>query len=114
MLKAEISIPVALATAAVTYGLYQWATPNLAETRTIPPGSNGDAMLGSSERTALIASAALAGTVSLLARDPVPFIVAGGLAVVLSWTHRYARAVDPTSNALPRVTGERYLVEAQG
>lgn len=114
MLKAEVSIPVALGAAAVTYGLYQWATPNLAETRTIPPGSSGDAMVGSSERVALIASAGLAGVISLVAKDPVPFIVAGGLAVVLSWSHRYARSVDPATNALPRATGERYVVEAAG
>jgi type IV secretory pathway TrbD component len=114
MLKAEVSIPVAVGVAALTYGIYQWATPNLAETRTVPPGTNGDAMLGSSERVALIASAGLATAVSLIAKDPVPFIVGAGLAVVMSWSHRYARAVDPMTNSLPRATGERYMVEAAG
>lgn len=114
MLKAEVSIPVAIGVGALTYGIYQWATPNLAETRTVPPGTNGDAVLGSSERVALIASTGLALGVSLVAKDPVPFIIGAGLAVALSWSHRYARAVDPMTNTLPRATGERYMVEAVG
>jgi len=118
-MKPEVSIPVGLATAAVVYGTYQWvAGPNLADVRTVGPDSTGESMLASQERTALFVAAGVSGAISLIAKDPVPFWLGAGLAVVLSWVHRYSRNVDPTTNKLPargnRLAGARYTAEAIG
>lgn len=118
MLKPEVSIPVGAATAAVVYGTYSYvAGPNLADVRTVNPDGQGEKLLASQERTALLVSVAVAGGISLIAKDPVPFWFGAGLAVVLSWCHRYARNVDPTANKLASregLTGTRYQVEALG
>lgn len=116
-MRAEVSIPVALATMAVVYATYDLASPPLADVRTIAPGSPGDVMVGNSERTALLTSAGVAAAISLIARDPVPFWFGAGFAVVLSWTHRKARVTDPTTGRVAgqlRLTGSRYQVEASG
>jgi hypothetical protein len=111
-MKAEISIPVALATATMTWGIYQLALPSHADQRTLIPGTVEDAMAGSSERVALIAAVTLAATVSLLAGDPVPFWFGGGTAVGLSWLSRHARAVDPATNGLPRSSAAEVTLTA--
>jgi hypothetical protein len=112
-LKAEVSIPVALATMTVVYGTYQVALPNLADARTVPAGN---AHLASAERTALAASAGVAAAISLIARDSVPFILGGLFAVGLSWMHRAAAHTDPVTGriARPTLTGRRYTVESAG
>jgi hypothetical protein len=118
MLKAEVSVPVALATGAVVVGTYQMLSPSMADVRTVPPGTPGDAHLASSERTALLVAVGIAGGISLIAKDPVPFWVGGGIAVALSWIHRYARTVDPMTSKLPtgsqQLVGSRYVVQAAG
>jgi hypothetical protein len=120
MLKAEVSVPVALATGAVVIGTYSVLSPPMADVRTVPTGTPGEAHLAGSERTALLVSAGIAGAISLIAKDPVPFWIGAGLAVALSWIHRYSRAVDPMTSKLPRngngvqMSGMRYQVEAAG
>jgi len=114
MLKAEISIPVALATAALTWGIYQFALPTLADARGVEP-NNKDLM--SAENTALILAAGVAGGISILAHDTTPFIVAGLLATALSWTHRKANMTDSTTQRIfnaDQYTARRYDVEAVG
>lgn len=113
-MKPEVSIPVAAATMALVYGTYSMALPNLADARTVPAG-NGH--LAAAERSALLTSVAVAAGVSLVAKDPVPFILGGLFAVGLSWLHRGANAVDPVSGkiAVPGDFGaRRYRVEAEG
>lgn len=118
MLKPEVSIPVGLATAGVVYGTYQFiAGPNLADVRTVNPDGQGERMLASQERTALFVAVGVSGAISLIAHDPVPFWLGAGLAVVLSWCHRYSRNVDPTANKLASragLQGGRYQAEALG
>ena len=114
-MRAEVSIPVAAATMAVVYAVYDLATPPMADVSTIRPGTAGDTLLGSSERSALLVSAGVAGAISLVARDPVPFWFGAGFAVVLSWWHRCERMRDPLSGKVaPRLTSSRYQVEANG
>ena len=111
-LKSEVSIPVTLATGAVVIAIYSHYLPAMAESKTVQPGSPGDMILGDSGRTALITSAAVAGAISLIAKDELIFALGGGLAVALYWMHAYSRAVDPGTGKLPQPHGNRYQVEA--
>lgn len=114
-MRAEVSIPVAAATMAVVYATYDLASPPMADVSTVQAGTPGDALLGKSERTALLVSAGVAGAISLVARDPVPFWFGAGFAVLLSWWHRAERMRDPLSGRVaPRLTSSRYQVEATG
>jgi hypothetical protein len=117
-MKPEVSIPVALATGAVVVGVYQAMSPSNADTRTVEPGSTGAEMLAGSERTALFVAVGVCGGISLIAKDPIPFVVGGLLAVALSWSHRYATNVNPGTNRLGTaagaLTGARYTVQAAG
>lgn len=114
MMKAEISIPVALGTAALTWGIYQVALPPLADARSVAP-NNRD--LASAENTALILAVGVAGAISILAHDSTPFVVAGLLGVALSWTHRHANQVDSRTQKIwnrDQYMGRRYQVQASG
>ena len=112
-LKAEVSIPVGLATCTLVYGIYQLAGPSLADQRMVPPGSAEESTLASTERTALFASATAAAAVSLISRDPIPFVLGGSLAVALSWFARHSRAVDPSSGRLPGMGPREVALTAQ-
>lgn len=121
MLKPEVSIPVALATGAVVVGVYQAMTPTSADQKTVNPGSRGADFLAGSEKTAFFVSVAVVGAISLIARDPVPFWVGGGVAVALSWVHRYSTNVDPGTGKLAGLTAgtgqlsaSRYTVQVAG
>lgn len=103
MLKPEVSVPVGLGTAALVYGIYQFALPNLADARSVEAGNED---LRASENTALWLAVASAAGVSLISGDSTPFVLGGLLAVGLSWSHRHARAIDPT-------TGQRDSVLAK-
>ena len=117
-MKPEVSIPVALATGAVVVGTYSAMSPSNADQRTVQPGTTGAEMLAGSERTALFVSVGVCGGISLIAKDPIPFVVGGLLAVGLSWAHRYAANVDPSTGKLAASTaglqGSRYTVQAVG
>lgn len=117
-MKAEVSIPVALATGAVVVGTYSAMSPSNADQRTVQPGTTGSEMLAGSERTALLVSVGICGGISLIARDPIPFVVGGLIAVALSWSHRYAANVDPSTGKLTATTaglgGSRYAVQVSG
>lgn len=113
-MKAEISIPVGLATAALVVGVYYAALPSLADARGVEP-NNPD--LGSAERAALLLSTGVAGGISILAKDSTPFIVGGLTAVALSWVHRKANMTDSTTQRVfnaHQFHGRRYEVEATG
>ena len=100
VVKPEVSIPVALATGAVVVGVYQTMVPSAADARTVTPGTRGHEFLAGSESAAFYVSVGVVGAISLIARDPVPFWVGGLMAVALSWSHRYARQVDPGTGRL--------------
>lgn len=111
-MKAEVSIPVALGTAAVVFGVYQLALPTVADVRAEDPD---DPALARAERTALILSATVAGGIALLANDATPFIVGGLFAVLLSWAHRHANMLDPSTQRVfntHQYSGRSYAVEA--
>src|ERR1700724_219375 len=102
-LKAEISLPIALATAAVVYGIYQTKVPDAATVRSTMPNN---AHLQTLRRQATIEAAAVVGGISLLAKDPTILVVGGALVVVEDWIHRHADAVHPqTGRMVPQSVG---------
>lgn len=90
-MRAEVSIPVALASAALTWGIYNSALPVIADARAVEPNSPD---LAKAERAALLLSVGVAAGISILAKDSTPFVVSGLLAVGLSWTHRHANQLN--------------------
>jgi hypothetical protein len=95
MLKPEVSLTVGLATAAVVYGLYQNATPTIADIRVSEPQ---DATIDGTRKMAAWTTAAIVGAVSLISKDPTVFILGGTMIVALDWWHRHANAFDPEVN----------------
>jgi hypothetical protein len=90
-LKPEVSLGVALATATVVYGIYQNATPPLADIRSLESGNTD---IQGAERQATWTAAAVVAGISLLAKDPTIFVVGGTAVVVMAWSHRHADTVD--------------------
>jgi hypothetical protein len=97
MLKPEVSLPIAAATGAVVFGIYQSHLPTVAETRVTSPGHPA---IQSSRKTATWMAAAVVGGISLIAADPTIFIVGGIMVVALDFTHRHADAVNPATNKM--------------
>jgi hypothetical protein len=91
-LRPEVSLPIALATGAVVYGIFQTHMPPVAESRVTMPGNQH---LSASRKTATWTAAAVVGGISLLAADPTIFIVGGTMVAVLDFTNRHANAVHP-------------------
>ena len=114
-MRAEVSIPVALGTAGIVWGIYQLALPSMAECRN---NSADDPNLAAAERSALAISAVISGGISLLSADPTPFVVGGLTAVMLSWWYRHHNMIDPDSQKVfnrDSFMGRSYRVEsAQG
>jgi hypothetical protein len=96
-LRAEVSLPITLATAAVVYGIFQTQLPTVAESKSTMPNN---AHLQSSRRTATVVSLAVCGGISHMAKDPSIFFVGGKLAVVLDFVHRHADAVHPQTGQM--------------
>jgi len=114
MLKAEVSIPVALATAGVVWGAYQLALPSLADTRAEEPNTPD---LARAERQALLISVGVAGGIALLAHDSTPFIVGGLFAVALSWCYRHSNMIDSRTQTIwnrDNFGARRYTIESDG
>lgn len=96
-LRAEVSLPIALATGAVVYGIFQTMLPPVAEAKVTQPNNRH---LQTTRRTATVAALAVCGGISLMARDPSIFVVGGTLAVVLDVVHRHADAVHPATGQM--------------
>lgn len=99
-----------LATAAVVYGVYQSALPQIADARSAQP-NNGD--LAASERSASFIAAGVVAGVSLIAKDITIFILGGSMVIAMAWWHRHANMVDPLlGKAVPHFTNENAQVDA--
>lgn len=92
MLKPEVSIPVALATGTMVYAIYNNATPTLADIRT---ADQFNADVASTRKQAAWTAAAVVAGVSLITKDPNPFILGGALIIGMDWAHRHADMVNP-------------------
>lgn len=91
-MKPEISIPVALATGVLVWSIYQNATPSLVDLRMAPPN---DPDVSHANTVAKWTAAGAVAAISLIARDPVVFMVGGAMVVINDWWNRHANAVDP-------------------
>lgn len=96
-LRAEVSIPIALATAGVVYAIYSNATPSIADIRSAP-ANNDD--IAHSERMATVASVGVVAGISLIARDPNILIVGGTMVIIMSIWTRHANGVNPQTGKL--------------
>jgi hypothetical protein len=107
-LKAEVSLGVGLATAAVVYAVYSNATPPLIDLRAAPAG---DPIAEGTRKTAAWTAAGVVAGISLISRDATVFILGGTMVVVLDWWHRHAIQFNPDSgtammpSATPDTTG---------
>jgi len=104
MLRPEVSLPTALATGAVVWAIYNSALPTVVDARV---GGHNDAHLASTERLAAWTAAGVVGGVSLISGDPNVLIVGGAMIVALSWWHRHANAVDPSTGKAATATAVR-------
>ena len=91
-LKPEVSLPIALATGAVVYGVYTQFTPTVADISAAPAH---DDTIDSSRKRATWTSAAIVAAISLIAKDPTVFVVGGSMVVLLDWHTRHANATNP-------------------
>jgi hypothetical protein len=91
-LRPEVSVPVALATATLVYGIFLNATPSIADIRTAEPGNQD---ISAAERLASWTAAGTVAGISLVAKDPNVFIVGESMVIALAWWHRHANAVNP-------------------
>lgn len=101
-LRAEVSIPVALATCALVYGLYSNATPSVADIRV---GAPDDKDIDASRKMAAWTAAAAVAGISLIAKDPTIFVLGGGSVIALDWWTRHANAVSPEVGKVPMGAG---------
>lgn len=103
MLKPEVSIPVACATGALVFGVYNLALPSVADVRT--SAENHPDVQSANKMAAWTSAAAVAG-ISLIARDMNVFIVGGGMVIALAWWYNHADLVIPEiSAAVPHFGG---------
>jgi len=97
MLKPEVSLPIAAATATIVFGIFQSTQPSVAQTRASAPGNPA---IDSSRKTATWLSASVVAGISLVAADPTIFIVGGAMVVALDMIHRHAGAVNPATGKM--------------
>lgn len=91
-MKPEISIGAGLALATLVYAIYTNATPSVADIRTL---TENNADIEKSERSATWLAAGSVAGVSLIARDPVIFMVGGSMVIAMAWWTRHANMVSP-------------------
>lgn len=92
MLKPEVSLPVAIATGAIVWGVYTHFMPPVSDVRAAQPNNS---VLNGSRSTATWISAGVVGAISLIARDPNIFVVGGAMVIALDFAHRHANSVHP-------------------
>lgn len=90
---------LAATTTAMVVGIFQTASPGIANVRV---SDANDKDLAGSEKSAAWLATALVSGVSLIAREPLVFIMGGSMVVALSWWHRHANSLDPQLESLKR------------
>jgi hypothetical protein len=90
--RAEVSLGMGLATAAIVWGVFNTSLPSIAEARVT---SQNDTQLQAAEKTATWVSAAVVAGVSLISKDATVFVLGGATIVALAWMHRHANMVHP-------------------
>lgn len=96
-LKADSSILIGLATAAVVYGIYQVNLPTTAAVRASTPNNQH---VAASRKAATWEAAAVVGGIAVLAHDPTVFVIGGAVLVLMDFSHRAANATDNVSGQI--------------
>ena len=91
-MKPEVSLGVALAVSTAVLAVHAVATPTMSDIRTLDPGNKD---ISHAENAATWMSAGLVSVVSLMARDPMIFIVGGAVTVGVAWFSRHSNHVIP-------------------
>ena len=97
LLKPEGSLAAGVATMAVVYTVYTSSVPPMAVVHAT--GANDD-NVEAGRKKAIITSAAVVGGISLIAKDPVIFILGSFTAVGLDFMVRHANASSPDTQKL--------------
>ena len=100
MQKPEISIPVALATVVMVFAIFQQATPPYVDQRSAPPN---DPDLSKSNKLATWTAAGAVSAISLVAKDPVVFMLGGSAVIAMSWWGKHGNAVNPLTGSASTV-----------
>jgi hypothetical protein len=103
MPKADISIPAALATATIVYGIQGRGLPEMANIRA--NGESGDVIIESVRKQNAWMSAGVVAGISLITKDPVIFIVGGAMVVAFDWLTRINNYTNPLSNKVEDKAG---------
>lgn len=96
------SLVLTAAVGAMVVGIFQVASPGIANVRVSQPN---DQDLATSERGASWMAAALVGGVAVISREPLVFIQGSLMIIGLAWWHRHANAVNPQMEAMKRHAG---------
>lgn len=107
-LRAEISIPAALATGTIVYTIQGRGLPPIDVRANAQPGD--DMIESVRKQNAWLAAATVAG-ISLIARDPVVFIVGGAMVIAMDWLTRINNYTSPLTNKVDRGELGMRLVE---
>jgi hypothetical protein len=97
-LKPEVSLPVALATGALVYTIYNRGMG--ASTLDLRGATQGDGAADATRRQNAYLAAAVVSGISLLAKDATVFIIGGAMLVGLDWMTRNAIWTDPATGRL--------------
>lgn len=100
MLKPEISIPVALATGVLVWSIYQNATPSYLDLRAAPAN---DKDVAAAEKLATWTAAGAVSAISLIAKDPVVFMVGGAMVIINAWWTRHGNRVNPMTGKATQI-----------
>jgi hypothetical protein len=96
-LKAETSLTVGIATAALVWAIYQMHMPVTADVRASAPNNQA---VDSQRAVSTWTAAGVVAAISLISHDPTVFVIGGAMVVALDFTHRHANAVSPSTNSV--------------
>jgi hypothetical protein len=94
MLKPEVSLPLAMATAVGVYAVFQVEAPNLADVKGASPHNK---IAAKSITTAGWTAAGMTAGVSLLAKDYTIFVVGGMVTLALILKYKHANVTEPNT-----------------
>lgn len=97
-LKPEISIPAAVATGTIVVAIQGRGMPTFADVRASQTADD-DVIDSVRKQNSWMAAAAVAG-ISLIARDPVIFIVGGTMVIAFDWMARVNILANPITNSV--------------
>ena len=97
LLKPEGSLTAGVATMAIVYAVYSHSLPTQAEMHATSPNDDN---IEAGRKKAVITSAAMVAAISLIAKDPVIFILGSFTAVGLDFMARHANASSPVTGKL--------------